>query len=529
MVQLFGGRLPKAGGRATRPIWMLIGGVIALFASTGVASAATTSAAVASVRHGGTLNVAQVGSFGAGLDPANPVNTPNVAEYYGVYDGLFTPSSNGTPIPDLATSYTTSKNKLTITINLRKHVSFQDGTPFNAAAAVFNLQRFQSTTQNSECVTYFQTITSITQKNNYAVQITFASPDPAFLSVISAEQCGLMVSPQAVATYGNQFGVNPVGTGPFKVTNVNPNVSVAMVRNPSYWQKGQPYLAAINFTVYAQDTAALQAVQAGTDQVMLGATPLDVVQARAARTLHVVKLPGTTIDYVTFAFNKAPFSNILARRAVVYATNGAAIVKGIDYGLYTTAESPIGPGSWAYSGKTIFGYPATNLAKAAADVKQIGGLSFTLQVMNTAPQEQLAAVLQSQWAAAGINVTIQPLQTPQFIGDLHSLNYQALLIVAPSSSIVDPDIILHRSYLSTSPLDQPGVKDPGLDKWILAGESTYDFAQRKYDYYRFNLEWAKIVPQDIFAANVNYDIDTPNVKGFNPNPAFINWAGVSIQ
>src|SRR5690349_16767515 len=98
----------------------------------------TTFAAGASTAAGtGTLTVVQ-GVDPGSLDPTKVAGNGLVLGYY-IVDGLVSKiNPTLTPQPDLATSWTTSKDGLTWTFNLRKGVKFQDGTAFDASAVKVN-------------------------------------------------------------------------------------------------------------------------------------------------------------------------------------------------------------------------------------------------------------------------------------------------------------------------------------------------------------------------------------------------------
>jgi peptide/nickel transport system substrate-binding protein len=174
-----------------------------------LSSAASVGRAAAHAS-GQTLNIAMVSDVNF-LDP-------NLAgSYYdrqilnNVTDKLFDLDAKGRIVPMLATHYTVSKDRMTYTLTLREGVKFQDGTPFNAAAVKFNLDRYRQPT--SARYPEVKDITSVTAVGAYTVKIKLDAPFSPLLSIFT-DRSGMMMSPKAVQSEGLNFTLHPVGTGP---------------------------------------------------------------------------------------------------------------------------------------------------------------------------------------------------------------------------------------------------------------------------------------------------------------------------
>jgi peptide/nickel transport system substrate-binding protein len=484
--------------------------------TTNASSAASTQA-----KHGGTLTIVMTGSNAIGIDPAGPTNTAGNFQFYPVFEPLFVQSVDGKLHPWLANSYSVSNGGNTLTLNLHPGITFQDSTPFNANAVVFNFQRYASKAQNSECVPFFASITNVTALGNYTVRVDFSRPDPAFLSAISAGECGLMASPTAVKKEGSSFGYHPIGTGPFILRSYG-LTGGTYTRYSGYWRKGYPYLNEIKFILVSSNTAALDAVESGQAQLYINATPQDVVNARQAG-LPTEKIKDE-VDSTDVGFNMTapPFNSLAARQAVAYAINPTPLIKEFGLGLYTKSQSLIGQGSWAYPGPTVKGYPTYDPAKAKRLVDELpGGLSFSLIFPNIPPGPQEGAVLQSQLASVGIKVTLDPLQLSTFVQDIHQHTYDAWL--SPLASPVppnDPDLLVYRYLYSNSNLNIDGVNDPQLDQLILQSEASYNHTTRKAVYDKINQRVSQILPW-VYVFNATFwDVESRSLKGFAPSLAF---------
>ena len=186
---------------------------------------------------GGSIVVPETWSS---LDPGSSLfglGTTEAAEP--IFDTLFAPQSvfvpakirNAPPAPELALGATYSDNFKTLKITLRHGVTFQDGTPFNAAAVVFNFLRDKNNVDQS--TVYMLAVTSVAAVGTYTVAIHFSAPNSNFLNTLEFEPVGEMYSPTALSSEGaTQFGIMPVGAGPFKVVSDEVGVTLQLCAGP---------------------------------------------------------------------------------------------------------------------------------------------------------------------------------------------------------------------------------------------------------------------------------------------------------
>ena len=185
-----------------------------------------------------------------------------------IYGELFELGPNGTIVPDLATGYSITNGGKTITLNIRQGVTFTDGTAFNAAAVMWNIQR--DLKSSCTCKPTWP-VTSVTAPSPYTVQINLSLPDGALIDQIFDSTANWIASPTAVQKMGEKaFAVNPVGAGPFEVVSDTLSSALVLKKNPGYWQKGRPYLDNLTFKTVGGDEAAYEAMLAGEGQVYEG-------------------------------------------------------------------------------------------------------------------------------------------------------------------------------------------------------------------------------------------------------------------
>jgi ABC-type transport system substrate-binding protein len=117
--------------------------------------------------------------------------------------------------PDLAVSWTQSRDGLTWTFKLRKGVKFHDGTPFNAEAVKYNFDRFLGPEKPLKSGLHDPIIKSVDVVDDFTVRFNLKVPFAFFLNNLAHSASGI-VSPAAHKKWGKDLTLHPTGTGPFK-------------------------------------------------------------------------------------------------------------------------------------------------------------------------------------------------------------------------------------------------------------------------------------------------------------------------
>jgi peptide/nickel transport system substrate-binding protein len=441
----------------------------------------------ASPQRGGSVTVLErtdfAGSWPTGLDPAtSTTGSANAPQMNAIYGGLFVLSAdadgkNAEVKPDLAAGYELSPDALSLTIKLRPGVTFSDGTPFDAEAVAFNFKR--DVTSSCSCAPKWPLAATdpITTQGADTVVLTFSRPYAAVVNAFPVSNANWIVSPTALQKLGpDAFKVTPVGAGPFTVESDTLNSELVLVRNPTYFKKGQPYLDKLVIKSIEGDQPAYQALQAGQAQVYesMQTTPL-VEQARANPQVQVTPAPATSPYLVQLNTAIAPFDDPRARQAIYYATDPDAINKGLFKGKQEVDQSFTGSGGLFYE-KDVPGYRTYDLAKAKALVQQLGGLTVDLGVLSSYVAQQVGTALQTQWEAAGIKVTFHADQLNGVIGNFRSQKWQAIL---QTVGAWDPAAGTGVDFRFASGFPYSGVKDPQLDQLLSQAAATVDAGKRK--------------------------------------------------
>lgn len=435
---------------------------------------------------GGELTVLEdsafAGGWPTGLDPAtSTTGGANLSQMSAIYGGLFRltandDGSNAKVEPHQAEGYELLDGGQTVRITLRSGITFSDGTPFDAKAVAFNLDR--AVNSNCTCKPRWPLAQNgISVDGDRTVVLRFTRPYAAVINSFPVSNANWIVSPAALQRLGpDQFTIMPVGAGPFTVVSDQLSSKLVLQRNPTYFKQGRPYLDRLTFQSIGGDQPAYQALLAGQAQAYegLNTTPL-LEQAQSQGRLSVTVQPPTSPYVIQLNTKTGPFSDPVARQAIYAATDFEAISKGLFRGRYPVSQTFTGPGG-LFHHESVAGYPAHDVERARQLVRQLGGLTVEFGTLGNYVAEQVMTALQTQWQEAGITVHTETYELSTLVQQFNSGKWQAMLQTAgawdPASGVG-----VGFRFSSTSPFS--GVADPHLDQLLAAAEGTVEPAERE--------------------------------------------------
>jgi peptide/nickel transport system substrate-binding protein len=472
-----------------RKIQLTAGLLAALLGAAACGGGASTgnSTSAGPPQRGGQITVlkdaAFDGSWPSGLDPAtNTTGGATIAQMSAIYGGLFVISANpdGTGakvVPHQAESYQVLDEGSTLKIKLRQGITFTDGTPLDAEAVRFNIDRNMKSTCSCRPIWQLAKKDAITTEGTHTVVLRFAIPSASAINNIPIANVNWVASPTALKQQGEaKFRVNPVGAGPFKVVSNRLSSELVLERNPNYFRKGLPYLDRLTFKSIGSDQAAYQALLAGQGDAFEGMTTTPLLeQATKNNRLTVTVQPPTSPYVIQLNTQIAPFNNEKARQAIYYATDFNAIAKGVFKGKFPVSQTFTAPGGLFHHKEGVPGYRTHNLNEAKRLVRELGGINVTLGTLGDYVARQVNIALQTQWRQAGINVKIEDYQLNRLVEAFNGGKWQAMLQTAGAW---DPAAGVGVAFRFNSNSPFTGVKDPRLDEMLNKAAAELDTAKR---------------------------------------------------
>ena len=330
------------------------------------------------------------------VDPAGAYTFGAMQLLSAIGDSLYAIDPGGRIQPKLAVALPqVSSDGLTVRVALRQGVHFHDGTPFNAAAMVFTLQRFLAIGKLSYLLG--DRVQSVGAIGPYTLELRLKRPFAAMAPLLSAVNL-TPLSPTAYRNHANRF-LNDrfVGTGPYKLTFFS-DQQQRLEPFAGYWGK-RPANGGINLVALSNSTALFGALTSGEVDVLLS-TSLEIDQQAA---LHRAALehklregqgPALEIGYLSLLTDQPPLQSPGLRRAIALSLDRRTISQRVTLGLRSPLRDLVPP---SLVGSDPQAWPAYNPQAARALYRQAGycqgkRLSLPLTFRSNVPSDRLFAL-----------------------------------------------------------------------------------------------------------------------------------------
>lgn len=488
---------------------LLLVAALAASACAPAQSGSTTPSAAAAPVSGGTVTIP------IGADPTlNPWSPNAFVESLFInrvlFDGLTKPGKDLAPAPDLAESWTTAPDGLSWTFKLRSGVKWSDGKPFTADDVAFTFNDVVLKKDlGAQSAANYSAVKSVTVVDPSTVRFELSRKFAA-LSSFLAYNAGIIpkhvLSADPLKTTSFNKGV-PVSTGPFKVEKYTSGQSVALVRNENYFG-AKPYLDKVVFTVVADPNTQIAQALSGDLQIMILDNKAAVERVKNAAGLVVVSRPLVQYYWLSLNQTDARFTDVRVRQAFLHAIDRPAIIKSVELGYGSVANSPITPALKAYYDPSLGSkYPhdpakATELLKAAGWTPGTDGVlqkegkpfKFTMDVGQRGVLEPVNALIQQDLKKIGVTADLNTMEWNAYIQKVvvrreytASVNWWTY----PS----DPDVFpYYHSSAAGKGFNIPGYQDPKLDDLLVQGQSAGDLESRKAVYKQLQAYTSETLP-----------------------------------
>ncbi len=500
---------------------------------------------------GGTVTFAFSSDWGV-LDPAATAVTQarNIMQF--IFDPLLrTDPTSAEIVPGLAESFEFSDDGTVITLHLRQDVTFHDGTAFNAEAVRFSLDRITDPELNSPMAAQITgSVASIDIPDDYTVIITLNEPFAPFLD--SLTQISLApVSPAAVEQYGADFGLNPVGTGPFRFVSTVPDEEVVLARYDDYnWA---PDFYDHQGPAYIDQLIVLNVVEASTRMALIETGEIDLVynpinsqvpsfEADPGYYVHYATRPGVPRVFVLNT-ERPPFDDVQVRRAVAWAIDRERILNEVFESIGDVARGVLTPGLLGYWAEGEDQWPGYDLDRARELLSEAGWedtdgdgirdkdgepLSITYGQIPGFPFDQYAQIVINDLNQIGIDVTLENEEQAAYLADLRAgkWNMAGMLFAA-----TDPDVLYiigHSSSIDAA-WNTARYNNADVDALIEQARGTLDQGARAELYVQIQQRLLEDMPYIPFYLIQNPYILTSRVQGFRSDlQAFLDFYDVYV-
>ncbi|WP_432492768.1 ABC transporter substrate-binding protein [Kineococcus auxinigenes] len=459
-----------------------------------------------------------------------------------LYDGLtrfdLTDGSVIPPVvPGLAESWEPNETGDSWTFTLRQGVSFHDGTPWNADAAVFNLRRYTDPSfeffyqeLNGQAGLSIAGIAAATAVDEHTLRIDCAGPWAYLPSDLTTVYMG---SPTAIQAAGNDgFGQEPVGTGPFTFVSVERGQSLQLAANADYWD-GAPAVDTLILRPIPDTTTRVAALRSGEVNWIEVPPPDDVPSLKQAG----FQVETNSYDHVwpwCLDTTQAPWNDVRVRQAANYAIDRQSLCDNVLQGTAEPALQVCPKANAAYRAENdLYDYDPDRARQLLADAGYAGGVTATLSYPTSGSGNMIPGpmneALQRDLAAVGIDVELQPIEWASMLTDYFVGN------IPGGASAINISLSFQQegfwnNWLGTGVTNVTGWHDPQVEALFQQAKETLDEAGRSDLYAQASAIITEQAPWLFVVNDRNPRVLAANVQGFvEPQSWFVDVTDVSVE
>ena len=254
-------------------------------------------------------------------------------------------------VPSLAESWSVDAATRTVwTFKLRPGVKFHDGSPFNAQAVVWNVEKLTNSSapqfdrrQAAQAGNYLVTVASAKALDDLTVEFTTKQPDGIFPYSISNIYYSSPARWEALDKSWERFAQTPSGTGPWILDKVVPRDRAEFAKNAEHWNpKRVPKCDRLVLRPMPDATTRVSALLAGQVDFIEAPPPDAIPQMRAAGMQIVSNIYPHIWPYMVSHRPDSPFRDIRLRKAANLAIDRDGLVKLLG-GLARPAKGMVVP------------------------------------------------------------------------------------------------------------------------------------------------------------------------------------------
>jgi ABC-type transport system substrate-binding protein len=280
------------------------------------------------------------------LDPVQTTTTTvgNVIDY--VAETLTAIDESGKVLPQLAESWTVSPSGTEYTFRLRRGVTFHDGTPFDAAAAKWNLDRVADPNVKVPIRQPYVPIERTEAVDPQTVKVTLKYPFAPFLAGLSWSTSA-MLSPAGAGKAGNDYKNYPgiVGTGPYTLGERRKGESITLAAHKGYWGR-KPFYDTVVVRIVPEAATRESLLLAGQVDLVILPPVADLPALQRNPAVKVLLAPSDRTIFI--AANTLKLKDRRVRQALNHAVDKAAIVKNVLFDSADAMDAPMAPSLFGY-------------------------------------------------------------------------------------------------------------------------------------------------------------------------------------
>ena len=382
------------------------------------------------------------------LDPAHLPGSPDYQIAMNVYSGLVRYKLGSTEVePDLAESWEISDDGLVYTFFLREDVQWHHGYgQFTANDVKYTFDRVLDPAEESRYRSGMSLIESVEVIDDFTVRLTLSGPSASFLTTQLAFRPGYMVNQQAVEDFGEDYSLNPVGTGPFQFISYTPRENIILEAFSDFY-RGEPDVKRVVWNIIPDETVAALALQRDEVNYMIPRSVEVWQNLKVADGIAMTETATTGYWHYSFNTSQAPFDNVLVRQAFAHAVNKQLFIDSLLEGQGAVADTVIANGMIGHTDDVaIYNFDPERARQLLAEAGFADGLSVNVVYDGGSDFAALLATALQGWLAdVGVDLELVGIEAGAWTARRQSGDYD---ITISGVTRADPDQILTEQFHS---------------------------------------------------------------------------------
>jgi len=406
---------------------VLVGSLVALSLPRGGSSVQEEF----TVTEGGTINMYGIDPLT--LDPAVSGDATSHEYIVQLFSGLVRLGDDMEPVPDIAERWEISEDGRTYTFYLRQGVRFHDGREVKANDFKYSWERACNPGTMSQTAAVYlgdivgvrevlagesEEISGVRVIGDYTLQVTIDEPKSYFLSKLTYPTSFVVDRDNVEA--GGEWWRQPIGTGPFKLSQWTENSLFVLEGNELYY--GEP--AKVDYVVWhLWGGVPMNMYEMGEiDVTGVSIGYIDKVTDETGPFYEdLVMVPEMSFSYIGFDCSKPPFDDVNIRRAFSQAIDKDKLVSLVFRDMVQRADGILPPGMPGFN-ESLAGLDydvaeARRLIKESeyGDVSNLPSITITTAGWGGSISQSLEAIIQEWRSNLGVEVEVRQIEPERFL------------------------------------------------------------------------------------------------------------------
>ena len=432
------------------------------------------------------------------LDPHLTGDTTSAGVVAEVFSGLVTLDTDLKLVPDIAESWTIEDGTV-YTFKLRANAKFHNGKPVTAQDFKWSLERAAAPdTASPVADTYLNDILGAEKYfdgeadeivglkviDDHTLEITTDAPKAYFLAKLTYPTANVL-DREVVEAGGRSWWIdNPIGTGPFKLSEYRIGERIVLERNEDYYRE----LAGVETIVMNLAGGQAMAMYENDEIEITGVGLYDLERVldpnEPLNKELVVAPPGFSVSYIGFNASMAPFDDVKFRQALNHAVDKQLIATGVLSELVEPAYSILPPGFPGYTENIVGLQFDPDLARKLLSESKYPDAESRPRIVVTVPGTggtiglDLEVVLEMWKQELGVEVEIQQVEWATYLEDLDAKKFQAYAGLGWEADYPDPQDFLDILFHSESSINHGDFKNAEIDAVLEEARVEADINKR---------------------------------------------------